>query len=46
MVLRLSQLPLQATAAQVEQWLARLLETARSLSADSAPHDDAVKEAS
>lgn len=47
MVLRLAQLPRRATAAQVEQWLARLLETARSLSADSAPHHHrTVREAS
>ena len=37
MVLRLSQLPRRASAAQVERWLGRLLETARSLSADGAP---------
>lgn len=46
MVLRLSQLPRRATAAQVEGWLARLLETAVSLSADGAPRHHLVKEAS
>lgn len=46
MVLRLSQLPRRATAAQVEGWLARLLETAVSLSSDGAPRHHLVKEAS